>query len=360
MAEEQTVVEDAIAEDHVVASASGATRPARIGWLDAARGMGIILVVYGHALRGWVSAGIVKATPIEQLQDRLIYSFHMPLFFLLSGLVVGRSLARGKGEFLRTRWLTIVWPYLLWSVLQGSISMAAGDAANHPVTPGTLVAILWDPFAQFWFLYALLLCQLTLLLPGRWTLPVLVGAGVVLESVTNVGGILAASLKHLPYFALGYWVTAGRLDAQLSAPAKAAIVAAVAWAMFAIFTLIDNPAAPPVLALQLAQGFAGSIGVIAVARLVMALPGLQALGAASMAIFLMHVMAAAVFRIVAKKLHVHGELSLLLGVVVGIAAPYIFLRITQRLGIAWWFGFESRKRRGGGRKPLNLSSGGAI
>lgn len=46
----------------------------RLSWVDVARGIGIILVIYGHTLG---SSG----------HRYLIYSFHMPLFFFLSGLV---------------------------------------------------------------------------------------------------------------------------------------------------------------------------------------------------------------------------------------------------------------------------------
>lgn len=46
---------------------------ARLAWPDAAKGLGVLLVGLGHSrlLPEWASAWI--------------YSFHMPLFFLLSG-----------------------------------------------------------------------------------------------------------------------------------------------------------------------------------------------------------------------------------------------------------------------------------
>ena len=53
-----------------------AAKPApkkRIEWLDIAKGVGIILVIFGHTLAS-------GSTPW-----RLIYSFHMPLFFILAG-----------------------------------------------------------------------------------------------------------------------------------------------------------------------------------------------------------------------------------------------------------------------------------
>lgn len=46
----------------------------RISWIDVARGIGIILVIYGHTLS-------------SHSFRYVIYAFHMPLFFLLSGLV---------------------------------------------------------------------------------------------------------------------------------------------------------------------------------------------------------------------------------------------------------------------------------
>lgn len=52
----------------------------RIQWLDHARGFGIVLVVLAHALATAEDNGRLYS---------VIYSFHMPLFFVLSGLARG-------------------------------------------------------------------------------------------------------------------------------------------------------------------------------------------------------------------------------------------------------------------------------
>lgn len=44
------------------------------------KGIGIILVVFGHVNRGLYSAGIQLPGSFYQLTDSVIYSFHMPLF----------------------------------------------------------------------------------------------------------------------------------------------------------------------------------------------------------------------------------------------------------------------------------------
>jgi len=58
----------------------------RLDWADAAKGLGIILVVYGHVARGLFHAGMYADEASYILIDQIIYSFHMPLFFFLSGL----------------------------------------------------------------------------------------------------------------------------------------------------------------------------------------------------------------------------------------------------------------------------------
>jgi len=52
----------------------------RLSWVDVAKGIGIILVVYGHIARGLVSAHLMPDDAVFRMVDSAIYSFHMPLF----------------------------------------------------------------------------------------------------------------------------------------------------------------------------------------------------------------------------------------------------------------------------------------
>ncbi|HGW2122904.1 TPA: acyltransferase, partial [Klebsiella pneumoniae] len=45
-------------------------------WVDYAKGIGIILVVFGHANRGLYSSGIYISPEIYHYLDNVIYSFH--------------------------------------------------------------------------------------------------------------------------------------------------------------------------------------------------------------------------------------------------------------------------------------------
>lgn len=83
----------------------------RDAWIDYAKAIGIILVVYGHVARGIFTAGLDMDPRIYEITDNIIYSFHMPLFFFLSGLFLLPSLAkRSHTNLLFNKVDTILYP----------------------------------------------------------------------------------------------------------------------------------------------------------------------------------------------------------------------------------------------------------
>ena len=133
----------------------------RHAWVDCAKAIGIFLVVFGHVLRGLSSAGLVRDTSTYQLVDSVIYSFHMPLFFFLSGLFFMESLQKKSLTFFMASKLdSIIYPYILWSLLQGLVEASLSSYTNGKVTYSEVFELLWQPRAQFWFLYALFFVSL--------------------------------------------------------------------------------------------------------------------------------------------------------------------------------------------------------
>lgn len=125
-------------------------------WVDYAKAIGIILVVYGHVARGLVKSGIVDDDGLFTILDSVIYSFHMPLFFFLSGLFFFDSLKfGGKFWLIKNKINTIIKPYVIWSLLQGFVEVALSSYTNGDVSVFQVLSLGWEPRAQFWFLYAL-------------------------------------------------------------------------------------------------------------------------------------------------------------------------------------------------------------
>jgi fucose 4-O-acetylase-like acetyltransferase len=332
---------------------SSSTAPAarRLDWIDAARGIGIVLVVYAHAIRGVEAADMYRG-PALVAQDSIIYAFHMPLFFFVSGLFAGRRPGDTTTAFLKSRLVSLVWPYLLWSVVQGLLNIAVGTAAGPMVNRSTrwdeLLSILWMPIAHFWFLYALLLCQLLLLLPRR--LFFLVAIGALLFGGLFRGNIAANALGDLPYFAAGVWLTAQRATQLSAVPGRTAPAGTAAWIVFAALVIAGgiHHGLQSGRTLHIAAAFAGTIGTLCVARLVVErMPLLARLGAASMPIYLLHVMFSAGARIGIAALHlqVPGPVLLALITLVGIIGPLIVCAVAERLGWSALLGFGRARRR---------------
>ena len=77
----------------------------RVRWIDIARGIGIFFVIYGHFLD-------------KDSYRYLIYSFHIPLFFFLSGIIFRYKTQENFFFFLRKNIKTILLPYFLFAFLQ--------------------------------------------------------------------------------------------------------------------------------------------------------------------------------------------------------------------------------------------------
>nr|MDH3175794.1 acyltransferase family protein [Bacillus pumilus] len=75
----------------------------RLEWVDAAKGIGILLVVMAHV-------------PIPDSLKQFIYSFHMPLFFLLSGMMF-RSSSLPALSFIQKKAKSLLLPYLYFSII---------------------------------------------------------------------------------------------------------------------------------------------------------------------------------------------------------------------------------------------------
>ncbi|MGJ3234270.1 acyltransferase family protein [Marivirga sp.] len=133
------------------------TKNTKLEWVNYAKGIAIILVVYRHILIGIERSGIDVQIWLKTANE-IVYSFRMPLFFVLSGIFVAKSIAKRQGnEFLKTKFNTIFYPYLIWGVIQISIQIILSNYTNANRDLLDFLYLLIHPRAidQLWYLYAL-------------------------------------------------------------------------------------------------------------------------------------------------------------------------------------------------------------
>lgn len=108
---------------------------ARLPYLDIAKGIGIIFVVLGHCS--------------SRLTNYWMYGFHVPLFFVISGLLFDLS-KYDKITFLKKRCKSLLIPLLFWDILQG---LLLNQIPNHDhFKIGVLWFLLVLFFAEIFFL----------------------------------------------------------------------------------------------------------------------------------------------------------------------------------------------------------------
>ena len=84
--------------------------------------------------------------------DRVLYLFHLSTFAYLSGLFVRRTVERdGPRKVVVRRTTLLLWLYLLWTVIQGSVRVAASSVSNTAITVQDVLRV-WIPEGQLWFL----------------------------------------------------------------------------------------------------------------------------------------------------------------------------------------------------------------
>lgn len=138
----------------------------RLEWIDAARGIGIIAVVVGHV---WTRGALRDA----------MYSFHMPLFFLLSGLL---SHPQPVARFTRRQIASQMRPYAAFLILlivadQIIETMKGGRPIFHHWPQDVLPILLggtWlrGPFTIFWFVPCLMMARIMFNMAlARWPDP---------------------------------------------------------------------------------------------------------------------------------------------------------------------------------------------
>jgi len=129
----------------------------RLQWVDYLRGIAIILVVYHHVRIGIERSDIIVPAALVKA-NMIFYSFRMPLFFMLSGIFINRSLLKKSGlEIAGIKFEKLLYPYFVWVFIQISLQLVFGEFTNTSRGLTDFTYIFYNPryLDQFWYLPAL-------------------------------------------------------------------------------------------------------------------------------------------------------------------------------------------------------------
>ena len=185
----------------------------RIPIIDAAKGYGILLVFLGHL--------VYYDSPLF----RVIFNFHMPLFFLLSGMTFSPGKDANCKAILKRLWNTIGIPFVFFTLLGTLVCAFTGRLMQHSPMDWLRAGASFfhgDPYVggSLWFLTCLAVVKFffwawnTKSAGVRWNVGMLVAAfalGCIFGNFVNPKILLGGPLMFFSvpmaffFFAVGYY-----------------------------------------------------------------------------------------------------------------------------------------------------------
>ncbi|MDP9705011.1 acyltransferase family protein [Rahnella aceris] len=328
-------------------------------WVDYAKGIGIILVVIGHVNRGLDSAGIYISEPFFKMFDSIIYTFHMPLFFFLSGLFFISSIQKSdKPEFIKKKVATIAYPYVIWSVIQGSIAVLLSNFTNKKTDFISVLAFPYQPTGQFWFLYALFMIFIVACLiynKRNFTtqLPIITVVSFLLYIYSlNIGNLFHLNFitNNIVFFFLGCVFSTLKSDLMITKTNAATLLLSVL--MFLLvqykFHFIDGMFYDRI---GISTFVVAMVSIFFIYVLSLTLSSIKVdllskIGNDSMVIFLVHILCASGTRIILSKLFgvSNWYLHMIAGTIAGVVIPIIFYGLVKKLNLKFLFTYPVKSK----------------
>src|ERR1700750_1169591 len=132
-------------------------------WIDYDKGISILLVGYGHCYGTLMGYGLpLDPHSFFNYFGVFFFGFRMPLFFIVSGMLVSRSFRKkGPGNYIAERINNILYPLLIWGFLEVTLQILLTNFTHLTnyghIGPKTYLYLLISPekTGHFWYLNAL-------------------------------------------------------------------------------------------------------------------------------------------------------------------------------------------------------------
>lgn len=333
-------------------------------WIDYARGICIILVCYRHSFEGLRVAGMdTMSYPSLRVLNVCFFSFRMPLFFIVSGFFVSRSLQKKPLlNYIDSRFRIVFYPLLIWGGLQVTLQLLLKDYVNAQREPMDYLNLLILPrkIEQFWYLNALffvgaLYALLKVLLRVKIWQQLLIGVVFYFLSLyLNYNHIVLSFLNdvfaYYIFFCIGDWVSDFMMkekNEEVLTSAKwlipSLLIFIASQTFYTIYHLkyeIETDIPYGIFSLFIIASLSGSLFVIQTSMILKQLNigrWLRVIGYHSLYIYLVHLIVIAAVRVVFVKIFQIQSLPLIITIamLLGIVVPIILYNLLIRAG-AWW------------------------
>lgn len=165
---------------------------------DAIKALAIVLVVYAHSIQ-YLSGCDYWNNEVFQF----IYSFHMPLFFVISGFFISSALKLSWKDFLIKKGISLLLPCLVWTIIFSCLDFQGW----HKMIMTIINPLHW----KLWFLKGLFLVQLIVYICVKTSTRLYVGGksriilcAILLSSVVYFLPFMSIPCVMVPMIWIGY------------------------------------------------------------------------------------------------------------------------------------------------------------
>lgn len=169
-------------------------------YIDISKGVAIILVVLGHCIQyGFGKDFFYNKSFYDIPLFKCIYSFHMPLFMLISGYLYYYSIQRPALNVIWRKTRSLIIPLIAWQSLFLYISFLRGERIEFGIIPIIYLHELW--FLRALYLGCLLVLFVKYLLKDSFIAYIII---VVLLHFVHNRILPEVFVFTTPYFIIGY------------------------------------------------------------------------------------------------------------------------------------------------------------
>ena len=194
--------------------------------LDNAKFLMIFLVVFGHTIQPFIENDLVFKIIFMN-----IYSYHMPVFIIISGMLTKVSF---NSEDLKKSLTSALFPFFAFTLIyEISNILLVGDISYQSKN--------LYPYPILWFLYSLFIWKISLpiLLSFRFPISISIVISISAGYFESIGDFLgiARTLYFLPFYIIGYKIVPNLLSniKMLSVPKVVWLLIFIANVVFFIF-----------------------------------------------------------------------------------------------------------------------------
>ncbi len=320
-----------------------ATSAPRVEWIDYVKGLTIILVAQMHiTLAVHDNLGGVHMWLVDLVE--FARPFRVPLFFMIAGLFVSRSMKWDLPKFIDRKLVHFAYFYFLWAAIQFALKFGLASQSEHAIGLQDILLLPIEPFSTLWFIHALaIFFMVTRALKNLSPLILVAGALILYVAPIHTGwGAVDEFASRYIFFIAGY------LGAQhfftLAELARENALRAIAGALGAfsmVFIFVEANMTEMALfgLLSAFGGAAATIALLSIAADHGRLQWLAYIGKRSLYVYLAFFVPGAAVRILLTKTDViqNGDLIALIATLVAVATPLIGFKLIEKTPLAFLF-----------------------